>query len=148
MKFKTFLIASALSVGFSASAATKDEQSGIKQIEDIRRSFFMPVATNSLCPEEYRVSAEKFAAFRSNALMYLDYLQASVDLSAKPQFESARTEITGNDIPATFLAKATKIYRKYPPAEAQSLFCASLNRMFDGEIIELLMRGEQKRRGE
>ena len=148
MKFKTFLIAGVLSAVFSASAAAKGAQSSAQQIEDIRRKFFMPVATNSLCPEEYRVSAEKFTAFRSSALTYLDYLEASAELAVKPQFEKARTEITGTDIPASFLAEATKIYRKYPPADAHSLFCARLDRMFGTDIIKVLMREEQKRRGE
>lgn len=148
MKFKTFLIASVLSAVFPVSAAIKGAQSSAKQIEDIRRSFFMPVATNSLCPEEYRVSTQKFSAFRSSALTYLDYLEASADPSTKPQLESVRAEITGTDIPATYLSKATNIYRKYPPAEAQNLFCTKLNRMFEGEIIKMLMREEQKRRGE
>jgi len=82
------------------------------------------------------------------ALSYLDYLQASAEPAAKPKFEKTRTEIAGTDIPASFLAESTKIYRKYPPAEAHSLFCARLNRMFEADIIGVLMREEQKRRGE
>jgi hypothetical protein len=148
MKIKTFLIVGVLSAAFSANAAEKGAPSGAQKIEDIRRSFFMPVATNSLCPEEYRVSPERFASFRESALTYLDYLQATAEPTAKPQFEKARTEILGTDIPASFLTRATKIYRKYSPAEAESLFCARLDRMFEGDIIGMLMREEQKRRGE
>jgi hypothetical protein len=148
MKSKTFLIGGVLAALFSASAAAKDAQSSAQQIEDIRRVFFMPVATNSLCPEVYRVSAETFAAFRNSALTYLDYLQASAAPAEKPQFDKARAEITGTDIPAPFLAKATKIYRGYSPAEAHSLFCARLNRMFEADVMAVYMRQEQKRRGE
>jgi hypothetical protein len=148
MKPKTFLIVGVVSAVFSASAADKGAPSSAKKIEDIRRSFFMPVATNSLCPEEYRVSAEKFTAFRISALTYLDYLQATAEPAAIPQFEKARTEITGTDVPASFLAQATKIFRKYSPTEANGLFCARLNRMFEADIIGTLMREEQKRRGE
>lgn len=148
MKFKTFLIIFLLSTAFSASAADKPAQFHAQKIEAIRRSFFMPVAANSLCPEEYRVSAEKFTTFRNSALTYLDYLQVTAEPATKQQFEKARMEITGADIPASFLTQATRIYHKYSPAEANSLFCEKLNRMFEGDIIGMLMREEQRRRGE
>lgn len=110
----------------------------------------MPIATNTLCPEEYRISAEKLASFRAGVLTYLDYLHASAEPAAKPQFEKARVEIMGPDIPASFVAESTRIYRKYPPAEAQSLFCTRLNRMVDTniDIMDMMMRADQKRRGE
>jgi hypothetical protein len=148
MKFNTFLIVIVLSVTSSVSAAEKGAQPNAQKIDDLRRSFFMPVAANSLCPKEDQVSAEKFAAFRSGALVYLDYLQATAEPTEKQQFEKARMEITGTDIPDPFLARATKIYHKYSPAEAHSLFREKLNRMFEGDIIEMLMRREQKRRSE
>jgi hypothetical protein len=150
MKIKTFVIAGALPAIFLVSAVAKSAEPSAKQVEDIRRQFFMPVATNSLCPEEYRVSGEKFAAFRNSVLTYLDYLHGSAEEQAKPQFETARAEITGADIPAPFLAESTKIYRSYPPDQARFFFCQRLNRMFDMNIdmMGMMMRQEQKRRGE
>lgn len=150
MKLKTFFIAGAALAVVSVTASAKGTQSSAQQIEDLRRKFFMPVATNSLCPEKYRVSAEKFAAFRTSALTYLDYLHASAEQSDNPQFEKVRAEITGTDIPPSFLSESTKIYRSYPPAEAQSLFCTRLNRMVDTniDIMGMLMREGQKHRGE
>lgn len=149
MTLKNLFIAGALPAMFLVSSAANAAGSSTKQVEDLRGQFFMPAATNALCPQEQRVSTEKFEAFRSSVLTYLDYLHASAEQEARPQFEKARAEIAGADIPAPFLDQATKIYRSYSPAEAEFFFCAKLNRMFDltTDIVNMTMAEEQKRRG-
>jgi hypothetical protein len=149
MNIKPFLIAGALYALCAVDASAKGPPSLAKHVDDVRAKFFMPVSTNSLCPSKFHVSAEKLDAHRSSALTYLDFLQASAGPGEQMQVAKARAEISAGNIPPSFLAESTKIYRRYTPAQAESLFCTRLNRMFDANIaiMGMLLRDEQKRRG-
>ncbi len=149
MKLKTIFMACTLHALLCTPATAKGTPSTAEQIEDARRKFFMPLATNSLCPAEYRVGDEKLEAQRRSVLTYLDYLQAVGPQTATAQFTQVRAEISSGAIAPAFLAEATKIFKSYPPAESRSLFCARLTRMIDTSIdmMGILVVEDRKRRG-